>query len=163
MWAGAKAAMEGYIGNAARGIDAFVKDGGFSKLAANSTFRGALGGTTIGGVYGAVSSDTSVLGGMAMGGLAGAGVGRYGGAALAAKQPMWNNLAGVLASNKPAMADISKAASFVPGILANAGRGAQAQAVSDAQRLYKWGVGAGSNFLETNGALNKIRSSLKKG
>ncbi len=40
-------------------------------------------GMLAGGLYGAFSDNTSVLGGMAMGGLAGLGIGRYGGAGLA--------------------------------------------------------------------------------
>ena len=42
---------------------------------------GAAIGAGLGGVYGAVSNDTSVVGGMLGGAVAGAGLGRYGGAA----------------------------------------------------------------------------------
>lgn len=47
-----------------------------------STGRGAVYGAAAGGAWGAVSDDTSVLGGMAMGAAGGAVGGRYGGAGM---------------------------------------------------------------------------------
>jgi hypothetical protein len=44
--------------------------------------QGAAIGTAAGGLYGAMSDDTSILGGMAMGAGLGAGGARYGGAAV---------------------------------------------------------------------------------
>lgn len=46
------------------------------------TAAGAAWGGTLGGLYGAMSSNTSVLGGIAMGAGLGAGGARYGGAGL---------------------------------------------------------------------------------
>lgn len=75
-----KGLVRGLMGKAGPMATALGEQG--LSLGANSTFRGALGGAALGGAYGVVSNDTSVLGGMIMGAGLGAGAIRYGGAAL---------------------------------------------------------------------------------
>lgn len=82
------AGMKGFAGFAnkgayrAGGVTSSLIKGGIGALQGRygSGVAGAAWGGLTGGMYGAVSSDTSVLGGMMGGAAIGGGLGRYGGA-----------------------------------------------------------------------------------
>lgn len=109
------------------------------------TGKGAMIGAGAGAGWGMISGDTSVIGGAAMGGILGAGAGRYGSAAWGARGPMWNTAAGAFAgaaATGGTWAGLGAARPYARRILSNMGGGALGQLRSDLGPV----VGAGQGL-----------------
>ena len=102
-----------------------------------TTAAGAFYGGLAGGMYGAASNDTSILGGMAMGAGMGAGAGRYGRAGLR--------------RGKLGKRGIGTSVPGMRGAAQGFGRGVRTQAQMD----YR------GSMIIANKAKNRLRSSLK--
>ena len=74
--------MGAYMAGAGRSAMGSKYTGMAMNAAMSRVGRGAMSGAAMGGVYGAMSDDTSVMGGAMGGALMGAGAARYGGAGL---------------------------------------------------------------------------------
>jgi hypothetical protein len=168
------AAVKGMAGGAATRAGNFAWNmGKLGSFAARGglgrTAQGAMIGAGAGAAWGAVSDDTSVLGGMAMGAGLGAGGMRYGGAALAHRGlgPMGAMGMGARLASNDARAAYRWGAGRASAMRAGWGaRGAAATAGAGADKAAAAVVQAASApagaTIASNAAVNPVSSSLKK-
>ena len=113
---------------------------------ATNTGRGAIIGAGAGAAWGMLSSDTSVLGGAALGAIGGASVGRYGGAAAASRGRSWNTAGGIfadtLAGGQGIFAGLGATRPYMGGIASNMGLGIARQVGADIRGVYGTGRAA---------------------
>jgi hypothetical protein len=131
----------GYTGGRAMGQSARA-------FARTPTGMGMIGGAGVGGMYGAVSDDTSIIGGMMGGAALGALGGRYGAAG--------SRRAGLGYRGIGVGGD--KTVTGIRGAMAGFGRGIRTKGRMDIANLQR---GAKGISMTANRGLGRIRSSLK--
>lgn len=163
----ARGGMAGITGNFARSQSAGLGYmGGFGAARAGrklmtggygATATGAAYGGIAGGAYGAVSDDTSVLGGMAMGAGMGAGGGRYGMPAVKYARAVTRQAA--VPIGRAGRSGATMYGRMGAGAIAmGAGRVAGATMMRDIRRAHNWGATQWSNRANTWKTLKNWRS-----
>ena len=120
----------GNIGRVARGA-AFNRGYAFGQFARTPTGMGTLGGAAAGGIWGAASDDTSVLGGMAMGAGLGAVGGRYGFSAARRARLGYRGIGTGMIGGTQGALHVTASPAGMQGALIGAGRGIRNRFMAD--------------------------------